>query len=115
MKKVFYAIFLSICIVALILTTMLLTYDLAKKDPLAEMTEEIDLAKKEIATRQGFTANNTLWLETELVEGDGNTRDFYILTCIVEQDELYEYKFAVTIEIEDDGFVDIDAYRIYKK
>ena len=72
-------------------------------------------ARQDIEKHYGFEA--PIWLEPVVlnVEGRGT---FYIFSCLVYEDvergsELFRYDFVVSIEVEDDGDIDVDTELIY--
>lgn len=69
----------------------------------------IELAKQDIVAEYGFEA--VLWLNIEKVKNLEGRDDFYIFTCLTESDEMYQYRFAVTIR-EVNGEIDVDTWRI---
>ena len=71
--------------------------------------EQIDLAKQDIVTEYGF--DPVLWIEEEKIDNFDGRDDFYIFTCLVDEGELVEYRFAVVIrEVNDE--VDVDTWQI---
>jgi hypothetical protein len=66
--------------------------------------------KQDIISEYGFEA--VAWQGIEKVEHDRG--DFYLFTCIVQEDELYQYTFAVKID-NSHGETDIDTWRVYEK
>lgn len=68
-----------------------------------------ETAKQDIIAQYGF--ETVLWLSIEEVKNLDGRDDFYIFTCLVEEDELQEYRFAVVIT-EEDGEIDVDTWLI---
>jgi hypothetical protein len=73
--------------------------------------QEIELVKQDIISEYGFEW--VAWQGIEKVEHDRG--DFYLFTCIVEEDELYQYTFAVRVEYNKWDEIDIDTWRVYEK
>lgn len=71
--------------------------------------EQIELAKQDIVTEYGF--DPILWIGAEKIDNLEGRDDFYIFTCLVDEGELVEYRFAVMI-CEVNGEVDVDTWRI---
>ena len=72
-------------------------------------SECFEAAKADIIAQYGF--ETVLWLDAEKVKNLKGRDDFYIFTCLVEEDELHEYRFAVVIT-EEDGEIDVDTWQI---
>ena len=74
--------------------------------------QQIELVKQDIISEYGFEA--VAWQGIEKVEHDRG--DFYLFTCIVQEDELYQYTFAVRVEYDSKwDEIDIDTWRVYEK
>lgn len=69
----------------------------------------LELAKQDIIAEYGF--DNVLWLSVAEFDNLDGRDDFYIFTCLTEEDELHEYRFAVTIR-EVNGEIDVDTWQI---
>lgn len=76
---------------------------------LEQEAEQIELAKQEIVSEYGF--DPILWIGAEKIDNLDGRDDFYIFTCLVDEGELVEYRFAITIR-EVDGEVDVDTWQI---
>lgn len=69
-----------------------------------------DAAKQDIIAQYGF--ETVVWLDIEEVNLAPDRDDFYIFTCIAdEEDSLREYRFAVQIRIIN-GEIDVDTWLI---
>lgn len=97
---------------ALLVVLMLLTFTscTTKQDPQGITEQQIELVKQDIISEYGFEA--VAWQGIEKVEHDRG--DFYLFTCIVQEDELYQYTFAVRVKYDRDE-IDIDTWRVYEK
>ena len=99
---------------ALLVLTMVLTITSCdtKQDAQGITDQQIELVKQDIISEYGFEA--VAWQGIEKVEHDRG--DFYIFTCIVQEDELYQYTFAVRVEYDGKwDEIDIDTWRVYEK
>ena len=84
----------------------------ARQDAQGITEQQIELVKQDIISEYGFEA--VAWQGIEKVEHDRG--DFYLFTCIVEEDELYQYTFAVRVEYDSKwDEIDIDTWRVYEK
>lgn len=73
-------------------------------------SECFETAKQDIIAEYGFEA--VVWLDIEEVKIAPDREDFYIFTCIADdEDNLREYRFAVQIRIIN-GEIDVDTWRI---
>ena len=80
-----------------------------KADTKQELTDqEIEIVRHDIISQYGFEA--VAWQSIEKVEHENG--DFYVFTCIVEEDEIYQYTFAVRIDYSY-GEIDVDTWRVY--
>ena len=78
-------------------------------DTKQELTEqEIELVRQDIISEYGFEA--VAWQSIEKVEHENG--DFYVFTCIVQEDKMYQYTFAVRID-NSHGEIDVDTWRVY--
>lgn len=78
-------------------------------DTKQELTEqEIELVRQDIISEYGFGA--VAWQSIEKVEHENG--DFYVFTCIVQEDKMYQYTFAVRID-NSHGEIDVDTWRVY--
>ena len=105
-------LFAVLIIVAIVISIKDIAEDKQKKElELAEQNEqrEIKLAKQDILTQYKFEA--VIWFDAEKVENLEGRDDFYYLSCLVEDDELTIYRFAVTIR-EVNGEIDVDTWMI---
>lgn len=83
-----------------------------KQDAQGITDQQIELVKQDIISEYGFEA--VAWQGIEKVEHDRG--DFYLFTCIVQEDELYQYTFAVRVEYDRKwDEIDIDTWRVYEK
>ena len=93
-----------------VLMVLTITSCTTEQDAQGITEQEIELVKQDIISEYGFEA--VAWQGIEKVEhGSG---DFYLFTCIVQEDELYQYMFAVRVEYDRDE-IDIDTWRVYEK
>lgn len=73
-----------------------------------ELTDqEIEIVRQDIISQYGFEA--VAWQSIEKVEHENG--DFYVFTCIVQEDGLYQYTFGVRIT-NSHGAIDVDTWRI---
>lgn len=98
-------------IVLLVILFVLIMLDLWNdiKTQKAE-AEAIELIRQDIASEYGFDV--VLWLDVEKVENLDGRSDFLIVTCLVDDGELREYRFACEIASAVDGEIDVDTWRI---
>lgn len=91
-----------------VLMILMITSCNARQDAQGITEQQIELVKQDIISEYGFEA--VAWQGIEKVEHDRG--DFYLFTCIVQEDELYQYTFAVKID-NSYGETDIDTWRVY--
>jgi hypothetical protein len=99
---------------ALLAVLMVLTFTscTTRQDAQGITEQQIELVKQDIISEYGFEA--VAWQGIEKVEHDRG--DFYLFTCIVQEDELYQYTFAVRVECDSKcDKIDIDTWRVYEK
>ena len=73
-------------------------------------SECFDAAKQDIIAQYGF--ETVVWLDIEEVKLAPDREDFYIFTCIADdEDNLREYRIAVQIRIIN-GEIDVDTWLI---
>lgn len=99
---------------ALLAALMVLTITscTTKQDAQGITHQQIELVKQDIISEYGFEA--VAWQGIEKVEHDRG--DFYLFTCIAQEDELYQYTFAVRVEYDSKrDEIDIDTWRVYEK
>lgn len=95
-----------------VLMVLMITSCTTKQDAQGITDQQIELVKQDIISEYGFEA--VAWQGIEKVEHDRG--DFYLFTCIVQEDELYQYTFAVTVEYYSKwDKIDIDTWRVYEK
>ena len=98
-------IFILVLMIVVVLTKIYCD----RKDEEAQM-RPILLAQEDIITEYGF--DTVLWLDAEKVENLDGRSDFLIVTCLVDEGELREYRFACEIASAVDGEIDVDTWRI---
>lgn len=94
-----------------VLMVLTITSCTTNQDAQGITEQEIELVKQDIISHYGFEW--VAWQGIEKVEHDSG--DFYVFTCIVEEDELYQYTFAVRVEYNKWDEIDIDTWRVYEK
>lgn len=95
-----------------VLMVLMITSCTTKQDAQGITDQQIELVKQDIISEYGFEA--VAWQGIEKVEHDRG--DFYLFTCIVQEDELYQYTFAVRVEYDSKwDEIDIDTWRVYEK
>jgi hypothetical protein len=94
-----------------VLMVLMITSCTTKQDAQGITEQEIELVKQDIISEYGFEV--VAWQGIEKVEHDRG--DFYLFTCIVQEDELYQYTFAVRVEYNKWDEIDIDTWRVYEK
>lgn len=110
MKKIENIVFALI--MAILLSVFVMRYiDIVKETKTQnDEAEAIELVKQDIANEYGFDV--VLWLDVEKVENLDGRSDFLIVTCLVDEGELREYRFACEIASAVDGEIDVDTWRI---
>jgi hypothetical protein len=94
-----------------VLMVLMITSCTTEQDAQGITEQEIELVKQDIISEYGFEV--VAWQGIEKVEHDRG--DFYLFTCIVQEDELYQYTFAVRVEYNKWDEIDIDTWRVYEK
>lgn len=74
-----------------------------------ERMRPILLAQEDILAEYQF--ENVLWLDATKHENLEGRDDFYIISCLVEDDELMLYRFVAVVR-EVNGEVDVDTWLI---
>lgn len=115
MKQKTYNIALIIYIIALVCGICISIGCIisAKRAIEAEQREAelIELVKADILDEWKF--KRVEWLEVEKVNPSDDTGEFYIITCLTENDELVYYAFAAVVkESEITGEMDVDTWPI---
>lgn len=105
-EKIF--IILALVLVLSLLSLCVIDYIQGHRET-RRRSECFETAKQDIIAQYGF--DTVLWLDAEKVENLEGRDDFYIFTCLVEEDELHEYRFAVVIR-EVNGEIDVDTWLI---
>lgn len=106
MKKLMAILAVLMVLTAASCTAKQTTEKAATKQELTE--QEIELVRKDIISEYGFEA--VAWQSIEKVEHENG--DFYVFTCIVQEDKMYQYTFAVRID-NSHGEIDVDTWRVY--
>lgn len=105
-EKIF--IILALVLVISLLSLCVVDY-IQRHQETRKRSECFETAKQDIIAQYGF--DPVLWLSIEKVKNLDGRDDFYIFTCLVEEDELQEYRFAVVIR-EVNGEIDVDTWLI---
>lgn len=100
-----------IFLMVVVMSVFLFWFVDAQADEAEEQAERdrIELAKQDIIAEYGF--DPVIWLDIEKIDNLDGRDDFYIITCLVDEGELREYRFAVVIR-EVNGEIDVDTWRI---
>lgn len=103
-----------IFLMVVVMSALLFCFAGAQEDEAEDRAEQaerdrIDLAKQDIVSEYGF--DPVIWLNIEKVNNIEGRDDFYIFTCLVDEGELREYRFAVVIR-EVNGEIDVDTWLI---
>ncbi len=104
MKKILVILICVVFIVGIALIDSLVR--LCKEETEAQ---EIELAKQDLIAEYQWEA--VVWLDAEKVDNLEGREDFYLITCLVEEDDLYLYRFAAVIT-DDNGEIDVDTWLI---
>jgi hypothetical protein len=102
-------------IIPKVLIVLLLSLSFTISLSLVTITSKPTVDETEVKAIQADIMNeyqfdNVLWVDAKLVTRLDNNVPLYITTCLVEGDELIEYRFAATIENE--SVFDVDTWLI---
>lgn len=107
LENILLAASVIICSIGLVVAN--LSFGKLYKQRGEKLTQPLEIAKQDIVAEYGF--GTVLWLDAEKVKNLEGRDDFYIFTCLVEEDELHEYRFAVVVK-DINGEIDIDTWMI---